>query len=110
MKNPYAKPRVKKESVLESYLIQLVEKYKGEIRKVSFLGRKGAPDRLIMFPGGVTAWVELKSETGKLRPEQVREIERMKLLGQRVLVIRAKWEAEFLMGELYDRSILARVE
>lgn len=108
MKNPYAKPRVRKESVLEKQLVARVKKYGGEIRKIAFLGRKGAPDRLVMFPGGVMTWIETKSETGKLRPEQKREIDRLVALGQSVKVIRSEWESEFVIGELYDRSILSR--
>lgn len=104
MRNPFLKPRVKKESVVEQYLVKKVTELGGEVRKAVFPGRNGAPDRLVLFPGGVVAWVELKSETGKLRPEQEREHERFIKFGQRVVVIRTKWEVEFFTDEWYRES------
>ena len=87
MKNPYLKKKVKKESVVEKYLKQEVEKRGGQVRKVSFPGHNGAPDRLIMMPG-VLIWVELKSETGVLSVLQHREHAFMISMGQPVQVIR----------------------
>ena len=93
MKNPFLNKKVQKESIVEKYLKKKVEAAGGEVRKVRFLDRNGAPDRLVMFPG-MLIWVELKSGTGKLRSEQMREHERMKMMLQNVLVIREKWEVD----------------
>ena len=91
-----------KESVVEAYLVERVKKLGGEVRKVSWQGRKGAPDHLVMLPGdeqfwfstGQTIWVELKAEgLAALFPhtpherQQWREHERMRGMGQQVVVI-----------------------
>lgn len=89
-----------RESVIEAYLVHRVKAVGGEVRKVQWIGRRGAPDRLVMLPPGAlragaqdivaldcTIWVELKA-TG-VRPEdyQLREHARMRKLGQRVEVV-----------------------
>ena len=85
-----------RESSIEDYLVQCVKKMGGEVRKVQWIGRKGAPDRLVMLPdtGNATIWVELKAEgLAALFPhtpherQQHREHERMRAMGQRVVVI-----------------------
>ncbi|WP_411393631.1 hypothetical protein [Xylella fastidiosa] len=45
----------------------------GEIRKVKWGGRHGAPDRIAMLPEGRTLWVELKAPGQQCTPHQVRE-------------------------------------
>ena len=98
MKNPLLKKRVKKESNVETYLKEQVELAKGEVRKLAFIGRQGAPDRVVLLPG-VLVFVELKSAVGKLKGPQEREHERLKAMGQHVVTIREKWEVDFFLGE-----------
>ena len=92
-----------RESEIESYLVKKVKEVGGECRKVKWLGRNGAPDRLVMLPRSETAiwnnwnntiWVELKAEgLAALFPhtpherQQHREHERMRAMGQRVVVL-----------------------
>ena len=75
-----------RESEVEKHLVQRVKELGGEVRKVKWIGRDGAPDRLVMMPTS-TAWIELKAPGAKAKPHQVREHERMRKMGQRVLVI-----------------------
>jgi hypothetical protein len=86
-----------RESEIEKYLVKRVKELGGEVRKVKWIGRAGAPDRLVMFPvtkqkfidgmWGTCLWVELKA-TGKVaEPHQLREHARMRAVGQRVVVI-----------------------
>lgn len=92
-----------RESKIESYLVARVKALGGEVRKVKWIGRGGAPDRLVMLPpvrrlantldcawcnpAGQSIWVELKA-TGKVaEPHQVREHKRMRKMGQRVEVV-----------------------
>lgn len=95
---------------IEKHLVKRVKALGGEVRKVQWIGRRGAPDRLVMLPAsnddtaisirgregdepGV-CWVELK-RPGKLTTfpadaherAQHREHERMRKMGQRVVVI-----------------------
>lgn len=85
-----------RESTIEQYLVERVKALGGEVRKVRWIGRNGAPDRLVMLPvverGDCvivpgTVWVELKAPGEKCRPHQLREHERMRRMGQRVEVV-----------------------
>ena len=85
-----------RESEIESYLVAKVREKGGEVRKVKWIGRNGAPDRLVMMKGihNHTIWVELKAEgLAALFPhtpherQQHREHERMRAMGQRVVVV-----------------------
>jgi hypothetical protein len=76
-----------RESEIEKYLVKKVKALGGEVRKVKWIGRRGAPDRLVMFPPNHTEWVELKA-TGKVaEPHQLREHKRMRAMGQTIFVI-----------------------
>lgn len=88
-----------RESQIEKHLVKRVKELGGECRKVQFIGRRGAPDRLVMLPFrsvrvscdaewfNCTIWVELKVPGVKPEPHQLREHERMRKMGQRVVVI-----------------------
>lgn len=84
-----------RESDIEKYLVKRVKALSGEVRKVSWLGRSGAPDRLVMLPErgdlleweAESFWIELKAPGKKAEPHQLREHERMRKMGQRVVVI-----------------------
>jgi len=74
-----------RERDIEDYLVAQVKQRGGEVRKVKWIGRRGAPDRVVMLPGR-TLWVELKTPGEKLKPHQSREYWRMSSMGQRVVV------------------------
>ena len=84
-----------KESDIEGYLVKRVKAMGGEVRKVKWTGRKSAPDRVVMrCCKNPTVWVELKRPGGKAtfpkdahERAQHREHERMRRVGQRVVVI-----------------------
>lgn len=95
---------VTRESQIETRLVQRVKALGGEVRKVAWQGRRGAPDRLVMLPHyydvrpsyepGVTIWIELKAPGGAAtfpknahERAQHREHERMRKMGQRVEVV-----------------------
>lgn len=112
-----------KERDIERALARRVKELGGEIRKVAWVGRQGAPDRLVMLPVRSVAhrlgahstahlrywprafWVELKNpDTVKTFPAnaheraQRREHERMRKLGQRVEVIGTIEQIEELLA------------
>lgn len=84
-----------RESDIERHLVKRVKELGGEVRKVQWIGRNGAPDRLVMLPfrpksnmaADTTVWVELKAPGQKPRPNQIREHAKMRAMGQRVVVI-----------------------
>lgn len=103
---------------IEAHLVKRVEELGGECRKVAWVGRQGAPDRLVMLPvvpgvfnrpgpgvGAHTFWVELKNpDTIRTFPAnaheraQHREHERMRVMGQRVVVIGTIEQVEELLS------------
>ena len=49
---PHERAAVKdRESTIEAHLVKRVKALGGEVRKVQWVGRRGAPDRLVMLPG-----------------------------------------------------------
>lgn len=100
---------VTRESQVETYLIRRVKELGGEVRKVEWIGRNSAPDRIVMLPERYTdapstdegyiahdrtIWIEVKAPgKGATFPAnaheraQHREHERMRKMGQRVEVV-----------------------
>ena len=92
-----------RESDVERYLVRRTKEAGGEIRKVRWVGRRGAPDRLVMLPG-VTIWVELKRPGGVTQPHQEREHGKLKKMGQQVVVIDSKQAIDTLFKEIQHDS------
>lgn len=64
------------EKTLENQLRQAVERAGGLCLKWTCPGRRGVPDRMVLFPGGVLVFVELKrpgdaAKTGHRSPGKV---------------------------------------
>lgn len=87
-----------RESEVEKYLVARVNKLGGEVRKLAWVGRSHAPDRLVMLPeiasrgpaGTILSerfLVELKAPGEKPRAGQVREHERLRKYGWRVEIV-----------------------
>lgn len=82
-----------REREIEAYLVKQAKENFGEVRKVKWIGRRGAPDRLVMLPEiglrfpAATIWVELKAPGVAPEGHQLREHTRMRKMGQRVEVI-----------------------
>lgn len=77
-----------RESTIEDYLDRRVREEGGETRKVTWLGRRNAPDRRVMLSrAGFPCWVELKAPGETPRVGQKREHQRLRELGEIVHVI-----------------------
>jgi hypothetical protein len=92
---------------IERYLVKRAKALGGEVRKVKWIGRDGAPDRLVMLPSRreptdkhfpiiapMSVWVEVKRPGGLAtfpknahERKQVREHQRMRKAGQHIAVI-----------------------
>ena len=72
---------------IEEHLVRRTRELGGEVRKVKWIGRRGAPDRVVFLPGSRLFWVELKRPGGTAEPHQAREHARMRGMGQTVLVV-----------------------
>ena len=77
-----------KESELEARFVRGVKALGGVAYKFASPGNVGVPDRLVVLPGGIVAFVELKAEGGRLSPIQDRQISRLRELGADVTVVR----------------------
>lgn len=90
-----------RESTIEQYLVDQVKAAGGEVRKVKWIGRRGAPDRRVMLPARGGWWVELKRPGLDAEDHQLREHARMHRMGERVLVIDSKEAVDlFLRGAM----------
>ena len=76
-----------RESYVERELTTEVKKRGGLAVKFVSPGFDGVPDRLVLFPGGKVAFVELKAPGKKMRPLQVRRAGQLRMLGFRVYCI-----------------------
>lgn len=83
-----------RESLIEQHLVERVKALGGEVRKVKWLDRVGAPDRLVLLPRNATRWarltahvfVELKATGKPVKSHQQREHDRLRALGCQVEV------------------------
>lgn len=100
-----------RESDIEDYLEARAKAFGAEVRKVKWIGRRNAPDRVILSPRPITVtlwerstntlWVELKATGVTPRITQLREHERMRAAGQVVLVI----DSKLAIDRLFDDQV-----
>lgn len=76
-----------RESVIERKLVTEVKKRGGLAVKFVSPGLDGVPDRLVLFPGGKIAFVELKAPGKNMRPIQERRARQLTALGFRVYCV-----------------------
>ena len=76
-----------REYVVENEFVKAVRKAGGVAYKLNSLTANGLPDRLVLFPGGKTAFVELKAPGKQMRPLQVKRRRQLQLLGFPVLCV-----------------------
>ena len=70
-----------REVIIEKALVAACEAHGGMAYKLVVPGRRAVPDRLLLMPGGRAIFVECKAPGEKPRPEQGRELARLKALG-----------------------------
>ena len=87
-----------RESAIERRLVTEAVKRGGLAPKFVSPGLDGVPDRLLLFPGGKLAFVEVKAPGEKPRPLQRRRIEQLTALGFQVYVLDSKEQ----IGEILD--------
>ena len=87
-----------RENTIERRLVTEAVKRGGFAPKFVSPGLDGVPDRLLLFPGGRLAFVEVKAPGKKPRPLQRRRIEQLTALGFRVFVLDRKEQ----IGEILD--------
>lgn len=76
-----------REKTVEAKLVAAVKAMGGLAPKLISPGYDGMPDRLVLLPNGVLAFVELKAPGKKMRPLQVRRKNQIEALGFSVYCI-----------------------
>ena len=79
-----------REKTIEDYLSRQVQKHGGKSYKFSSPARRGVPDRINVWPGGVVDFVEVKRPDGKLSKLQELEIADLRALNANVYVVWSK--------------------
>src|SRR5690606_2325720 len=86
-----------REASIERKLRREVAKRGGRALKFISPGWSGAPDRLVLLPGGKIIFVELKAPGKKPRPLQLKRHEELRQLGFHVEVIDSPEEVDEFM-------------
>jgi hypothetical protein len=76
-----------REKTVEAKLVAAVKAVGGLALKFISPGYDGMPDRLVLLPNGILAFVELKAPGKKMRPLQVRRKNQIETLGFSVYCI-----------------------
>lgn len=94
------------EKSIENVLRKAVEDEGGVCLKWTCPGHRGVPDRMILFPGGIIAFVELKRPGAKVKAGGLQEWWRMKILsfGFPCYEISTAGDAQHLVDFLSTRS------
>jgi hypothetical protein len=86
-----------RERDIERALVKAVKAKGGEVRKLAWIGRRAAPDRLVKLPDKEPVFVELKAPGGRLSRLQEVEHRRLRAIGLRVEVV---WKMDQIEGVL----------
>ena len=79
---------------IERYLVRRAIEQGGKAYKWVSPGHVGVADRIVLLPGGVVWFVELKTATGRLSPWQKVFAADMRRMGMNYVVIRSKEEVD----------------
>lgn len=85
------------ESEIEKYLVKRVKQIGGKAYKFTSPAHRGVPDRILVLPRGHVIFCEVKNERGRLSVLQQIELQWMKSLGHRVVVVYSIEDVDALM-------------
>lgn len=91
-----------RESAVEDYLVEQVEEAGGEARKVQWIGRSNAPDRLILLNGA--CFCEVKRPGKFPTAAQYREIDRINESGGKAVWVNSYEMVDTLIEELCGKK------
>lgn len=89
-----------REKAIEQKLIRMVIHRGGICPKFVSPGYDGMPDRIVLFPGGRIAFVEVKAPGEKPRPLQLSRHRLLRRLGFRVYVLDAAEQIGGILDEI----------
>jgi hypothetical protein len=88
------------EKIIEQKLVEAVKELGGIALKFVSPGFDGMPDRLILFPGGSIAFVEVKAPGKKPRPLQLARHMLLRDLGIKVYVLDSVAEIKTILSDM----------
>ena len=94
-----------KESTIEARLAREVRKLGGLCYKFTSPGAPGVPDRIIILPGGLVVFVELKTEIGRLAKIQKWQIEELRKRGANVRVLKGMDQVLAFLEEVKTNAV-----
>ena len=94
-----------RESTIEARLAREVRKLGGLCYKVTSPGAPGVPDRIIILPGGLVVFVELKTEIGRLAKIQKWQIEELRKRGANVRVLKGMDQVLAFLEEVKTNAV-----
>ena len=100
------------EKSIENVLRKAVEDEGGVCLKWTCPGHRGVPDRMILFPGGIIAFVELKRPGAKVKAGGLQEWWREKIqsFGFRCYEVSTAEQAKSIVSFLETESFIALTE
>lgn len=91
------------ERLIENKLIATVESLGGKCYKWTSPGRRGPLDQIVVFPG-IVAFVECKSQNGRVTIHQEQVIEELGGMGHFTAVIYTLESAQYVAKEIHRRG------
>ena len=88
------------EKSIEAYLSRRVREAGGLCLKFASSTQAGYPDRVVMLPHGLQAWVELKSRGRKPTRLQLLRHDELRAVGQPVYVVDSREGVDSMISEL----------
>ena len=88
-----------RERDVEKYLIKRVTAMGGHVRKLCYIGRRSATDRLVLLPGR-HLFVELKAPCSHATPAQVVEHKKLAWAGCEVFVLKSFDDIDALLDAI----------
>lgn len=92
------------ENKIERKLCEGMRRLGGRAYKLVSPGCAGLPDRLVCLPDGTVFFTELKTEKGRLSPQQRHKVDELSKMRQRVRVLYGERDVEEFLIFLRGRS------
>jgi hypothetical protein len=90
---------------IEQYLVGEVQRLGGVAEKVVSLNGRGFFDRIVVLPGGVVCFVEVKKPRGsRMSPHQFLRANTYRALGVDAVKVNTKTEVDALLTRLTSRA------
>lgn len=96
-----------KESPVEQHFVTECERLGAKVRKVTYQGRKGAPDRWAFFPRGDLLIFEAKASGEKPEPLQLSEMKTLRAQGQYVAWGDCKYDVDMVIQDFMLLTVTA---